>query len=74
MFLIFADLVCSSVDDLRNVEGVTKALRTSLASKQYGYEDFLAKLISKACGKHLARTQDFLRYFCYQFSANFETK
>jgi len=50
-FVTISDLVCSTVEDLRSVEEVTKALRTPLASKQYGYEDFLAKLISKACGK-----------------------
>ncbi|CAK8672365.1 unnamed protein product [Clavelina lepadiformis] len=46
---ILPDLVCSSVKDLRDVDGVTKALRTGIASKQYGNEDFLARLIAKAC-------------------------
>jgi len=44
-------MVCSKVEDLRDVASVTKALRTSLASKQYGNEDFLAKLTAQACGK-----------------------
>jgi len=46
---ILPDLVCSSVSDLRSTEVVSKALKSPLASKQYGNEEFLADLISKAC-------------------------
>lgn len=46
-------MVCSSVENLRDLDAVTKALRTSLASKQYGYEDFLSKLIAQACGNFI---------------------
>ena len=44
-------MVVSQVDDLRDSEGITKALRTAVMSKQYGNEDFLSKLISDACSK-----------------------
>uniref|UniRef100_H2Z8D0 T-complex protein 1 subunit theta n=1 Tax=Ciona savignyi TaxID=51511 RepID=H2Z8D0_CIOSA len=46
---LLPDLVCNTVSDLRSVETVTKALKTSIASKQYGNEDFLAGLIAEAC-------------------------
>ncbi|XP_078495211.1 T-complex protein 1 subunit theta-like [Ciona intestinalis] len=46
---ILPDLVCNTVPDLRDLNVVTKALKTSLASKQYGNEDFLSKLIAEAC-------------------------
>jgi len=37
------------VTDLRDQDAVVKALRSCLASKQYGYEDFLGGLIAAAC-------------------------
>ncbi|KAL5009680.1 hypothetical protein ScPMuIL_011985 [Solemya velum] len=43
------DLVCKNLKDLRNKAEVLKAVRTSIMSKQYGYEDFLAELIAHAC-------------------------
>jgi len=46
---ILPDLVCSTVSDLRDVSAVTAALKTPIASKQYGNEDFLAELIASAC-------------------------
>ncbi|NP_001279969.1 T-complex protein 1 subunit theta [Callorhinchus milii] len=46
---ILPGLVCSSVKNLRDVE-VTSVIRTAVMSKQYGNEEFLAKLISQACG------------------------
>lgn len=41
--------VVHEVKDVTNVNEVTKAVRTSLMSKLYGNEDFLADLIVKAC-------------------------
>lgn len=41
--------VVSEVKDVRNVEEVVPALRTAIASKQYGNEDFLARLVAQAC-------------------------
>lgn len=46
------DLVCKNLKDLRNKAEVLKAVRTSIMSKQYGYEDFLAELIAHACSKY----------------------
>jgi len=54
---ILPDLVCSSVSDMRDVDIVASALKTSIASKQYGYEDFLSKLIAKACVSILPPTR-----------------
>ncbi|KAK3854846.1 hypothetical protein Pcinc_038701 [Petrolisthes cinctipes] len=46
---VLPTLTCWEVTDPRNLEQVTKALRTSIMSKQYGNEDFLAQLVAKAC-------------------------
>ena len=48
--VMLSDLVCETQKDLRNREAVTRAVRSSVMSKQYGNEDFLAKLIADACG------------------------
>jgi len=42
-------LSCYEVKDTKDVEGVKKAVRTAIMSKQYGHEDFLSDLITKAC-------------------------
>ncbi len=42
-------LSVAEVKDPRNEEEVVKAIRTSVMSKQYGNEDFLARLIARAC-------------------------
>ncbi|XP_056644429.1 T-complex protein 1 subunit theta [Diorhabda sublineata] len=46
---ILPNLVCYTIKDYRNVEEVTKGIKTSIQSKQYGNEDFLAGLVAKAC-------------------------
>ncbi|XP_043748557.1 T-complex protein 1 subunit theta isoform X1 [Cervus elaphus] len=46
---ILPDLVCCSAKNLRDVEEVSSLLHTSVMSKQYGNEVFLAKLIAQAC-------------------------
>merc|ERR1711976_397557 len=46
---IMPKLAVSKCEDLMNVEHVARAIRTSLGSKQYGYEDFLSKLIAETC-------------------------
>ena len=46
---ILDSLSCKEVTDVRNESEVLPILRTSVMSKQYGHEDFLAKLIFKAC-------------------------
>ncbi|KAK7966484.1 uncharacterized protein PG986_000761 [Apiospora aurea] len=42
------ELVVDKVDDLRNQEELSKAIRTVVASKQNGHEDFLADLVAEA--------------------------
>lgn len=42
-------LVSGEQKNLRDKEGVVKAIRTAVMSKQYGNEDFLAKVIADAC-------------------------
>lgn len=44
-------LECEKLTDFYSKESVAKALRTSLASMQYGNEDFLANLVAEACSK-----------------------
>ncbi|PNF38356.1 T-complex protein 1 subunit theta [Cryptotermes secundus] len=46
---ILPTLTCYEVKDYRNEAEVEKGLRTSIMSKQFGIEDFLTKLIAKAC-------------------------
>ena len=46
---VLPGLVVSTCEDLLNAEHVRRAIKTSLGSKQYGYEDFLAKLIAETC-------------------------
>lgn len=48
---ILPDCVCSSAKNLRDVKGAASYIRTAVASKQYGNEDFLANLIAQACGE-----------------------
>lgn len=42
-------LICYEIKDFRNITEVKKGVKTSLQSKQYGNEDFLAELVAKAC-------------------------
>jgi len=46
---ILPSLSCYEVKDFRDESQVLKAIRASVMSKQYGNEDFLAKLITQAC-------------------------
>lgn len=56
---ILPDLVCTQQKDLKNKQEVQRALRSSVMSKQYGHEDFLAKLISDACVSILSEKKGF---------------
>ncbi|KAF2678113.1 t-complex protein-like protein 1 [Lentithecium fluviatile CBS 122367] len=42
------DLVCDKVEDIRSQEELSKAIRTVVAAKQSGSEDFLADLVAEA--------------------------
>lgn len=46
---ILPTLVCDKVKDLRNKDEVVKAIRSSIMSKQFGNEDFIAGLVAEAC-------------------------
>jgi len=46
---VLETLTCFEVKNTRDEEAVKKAVRTAVMSKQYGNEDFLADLITKAC-------------------------
>ncbi|TDH68583.1 hypothetical protein CCR75_000972 [Bremia lactucae] len=46
---ILQTLQCVHVQDPRDEIELQKAIRTSLASKQYGYETLLSKLVAEAC-------------------------
>lgn len=49
--------VISEVKDIRNIEEVLPALKTAIASKQYGNEEFLARLVAQACISILPKSQ-----------------
>lgn len=42
------ELAIDKVADLASEEEIAKALKTTIASKQYGNEQFLSKLVAKA--------------------------
>ncbi|XP_042203966.1 T-complex protein 1 subunit theta-like [Homarus americanus] len=46
---VLPSLKCWEVSDPRDLDQVTKALRSTIMSKQFGNEDFLAKLVARAC-------------------------
>lgn len=48
-----SEISCGSIKDLCDASEVTSAIRTAIMSKQYGNEDFLAKLVAQACSKYL---------------------
>lgn len=58
-------LECEKLTDYFSKMAVVKALRTSLASMQYGNEDFLADLIAEACSKSwLSHGHKHSSFFC----------
>lgn len=46
---ILESLVCHTVKDVKDKEAVIPIVKTTVASKQDGYEDFLSELITEAC-------------------------
>lgn len=46
---ILPKLVCHEIKDYRNIVQVKECLRAAIMSKQYGQEDFLTDLVTKAC-------------------------
>lgn len=55
---ILPDCVCSSAKNLRDVNEAASYIRTAVASKQYGNEEFLANLIAQACGELIVQSAD----------------
>ncbi|KAF3051111.1 T-complex protein 1 subunit theta [Didymella keratinophila] len=45
---VLEELVCDKVEDIRSQEELAKAIRTVVAAKQSGSEDFLADLVAEA--------------------------
>jgi T-complex protein 1 subunit theta len=48
---VFDSLKVWSCTDVRDVDQIQKCVRTALASKQYGYDKQLSKLVAEACVK-----------------------
>eukprot|EP01095_Lingulamoeba_sp_RSL-Kostka_P004472 TRINITY_DN15720_c0_g1_i1.p1 TRINITY_DN15720_c0_g1~~TRINITY_DN15720_c0_g1_i1.p1 ORF type:complete len:538 (-),score=237.21 TRINITY_DN15720_c0_g1_i1:239-1852(-) len=46
---LLQQLVVAKVEDINNEQEVVMAIKSAIASKQYGREDFLAPLIARAC-------------------------
>ncbi|PRD33904.1 UNVERIFIED_CONTAM: T-complex protein 1 subunit theta [Trichonephila clavipes] len=46
---ILPNLMCTEVKDISNEDDAVKGIKASLMSKAYGNEEFLARLIAKAC-------------------------
>ncbi|KJE93545.1 chaperonin containing TCP1 subunit 8 [Capsaspora owczarzaki ATCC 30864] len=46
---LLSGLACYTVENIRDKTQVAYALKTALASKQFGYENFLSELVAKAC-------------------------
>ncbi|EGC32880.1 hypothetical protein DICPUDRAFT_155125 [Dictyostelium purpureum] len=46
---IIESLVVYTIKDINDAKEVSKCLKSAIASKQYGYEDFLSEIITKAC-------------------------
>ncbi|OAK97045.1 T-complex protein 1 [Phaeosphaeriaceae sp. SRC1lsM3a] len=53
---ILEELVCDKVQDMRSLEELSKAIRTVVAAKQSGSEDFLSKLVAEAVLAVLPKT------------------
>lgn len=45
--------MCTEVKNCISNDDVVKGIRASLMSKVYGHEEFLARLIAKACSKFI---------------------
>lgn len=46
---ILPSLICYTAKDNRDMAEVQAAIKTSIQSKQYGNEDFLADIVTKSC-------------------------
>ncbi|CAK1585461.1 unnamed protein product [Parnassius mnemosyne] len=46
---LLPDLVCHEIKDYKDIEAVVAGIKPAIMSKQYGNEDFIARLVAKAC-------------------------
>jgi T-complex protein 1 subunit theta len=46
---ILPTLAIKSLNDIRNPKELTECIRSVIATKQFGYEDFLSNLVTEAC-------------------------
>eukprot|EP00051_Salpingoeca_urceolata_P026688 m.478210 g.478210 ORF g.478210 m.478210 type:complete len:547 (-) comp21076_c0_seq1:296-1936(-) len=46
---LLPEQVCYTLKDSRDKEEVAKTMRTAIASKQFGFEDFITQLVTEAC-------------------------
>ncbi|TMW55936.1 hypothetical protein Poli38472_008584 [Pythium oligandrum] len=46
---VLEGLESTAIENIRDQKELEKAIKTSLASKQFGYEDLLAQLVAEAC-------------------------
>jgi T-complex protein 1 subunit theta len=46
---VLEDLACHTVDNVRDCTEIQKCIKSAIASKQYGLENFLSGLIAEAC-------------------------
>lgn len=46
---LLPELACHQIKDYKNLDEVVAGIRSSIMSKQYGNEDFIATLVAKAC-------------------------
>eukprot|EP01027_Heterolobosea_sp_BB2_P020693 GEZU01029560.1.p1 GENE.GEZU01029560.1~~GEZU01029560.1.p1 ORF type:complete len:506 (-),score=198.49 GEZU01029560.1:105-1544(-) len=46
---ILEELVIKKVEDVRNEEQVTRAIKSAISAKQYGYEDLITPIVARAC-------------------------
>jgi T-complex protein 1 subunit theta len=58
---ILPTLVIEEVKDVRDEKQVLKVVKSSIMSKQLGLEDFIAGIVTKACGNFIIV---FYRFFC----------
>jgi len=52
---VFGEQVCYTIPDVTNYDDVFRCMRASIMSKQYGLEDLLGGLITKACLMSLSK-------------------
>lgn len=52
-----SQLIAYEIKDIRNLDEVLPALKTAIMSKQYGNEEFLARLVAEACISVLPASQ-----------------